>query len=594
MGFEDAGLYKAMKETFPGSFHKCGKKSFYRRFGEAAPTVRIEDAPVRVHKLPLAAIQQTARYRKQRMAELGIVQAPPGVPVDAAAPLWFDAFMLFMSHVNRFYNAHANAEVYVLCWDRGTPPAKHLIHIRRYQRKSSTIKLAPGQLDALFTSSYIPTDKYTACMSQKGFVDRLGRHLMSMIDCYRPPHGKMFIVDGPGRTDPPKLITSSSVELLTMPELQNHCLEADTSILFYCTVFCNHNIEISTVDGDVLLGILLQTRGRITGSFHTQDSIQFELSNIIVLEKAATNHAENLNEHITEDYMAQSLADLPNEVAERTPGKAVYLERLGTRRANQEAMDQEFILADAATSGVAGYAPGNSLVIPVTQPSANLVGNEDLQTRCDIIYTSEGEKRFIEYEFININHLFQSIYDYSLARFDNRLEDPTTPFLPVEQFCAMAMLCGNDYVCKPKGIGAKFIFEAYFSHLDRLRVMLVGERANGSRATYATDLELHETMHMHLDSSAFYRLIEYGFITKSKRANPQITEDVRTTCANVRFSLNYFANDFKQGVYANQCFETHQKCGKSLYGYILPNKDLPPGQRNIGRTANVCECFFSD
>jgi len=220
--------------------YRGGVLPFQRNVEESSPEVCIEDAMLRIHKISYKQMKEYAQFRTNKMEELGcfgdtdtIKQLKKDeIDLNSSEPMWFDVFLWIMIAVMRFYNANKSNRIYVMLFDRGTPPAKYLKHIERYAGK---IKKVPKEhllktkkeADKLLeTSPFIPYYMHQY-MNQRVFVNALIRRIAVHFipKYYRPPDNRMFILDGPSQNRFPLLWSGGKYCECTKPEFRNHCLD---------------------------------------------------------------------------------------------------------------------------------------------------------------------------------------------------------------------------------------------------------------------------------------------------------------------------------------------------------------------------------
>ena len=387
-----------------------GMRYFARQMGADAPEVCIEDAMLRMHGISYRSMCGLARARRAKMAELGCfgdvspatgefelseaaagALAADGIPVDSAEPLWFDVFLWLMASVQRFYSTHAKSSVYVMLFDRGTPPAKYLKYIERYTKRAKNIPpeytLAPdttaaagasadGALTAdqvINVSPFIPPHVQYYFM-QKGFVDALIRHVACRLipRYYCPPPERTFILDGPAANETPMAwVNGGARGNLTAPMYKNNCLESDLSVVFWCNVFKSRDIHVITADGDVLLALLLHTRYRIArmaaSAVAPGKAVDFGFVNSIYLEHASATFSENEDELVSNTYAATCAAARYNELNGGTPpsvAKARYLQRLDVRKRVQNEELHAMMCDGDDLSGTSAVASDDDFCLP--------------------------------------------------------------------------------------------------------------------------------------------------------------------------------------------------------------------------------------
>lgn len=92
-----------------------------------------------------------------------------------------------------------------------------------------------------------------------------------------------------------------------------------------------------------------------------------------------------------------------------------------------------------------------------------------------------------------------------------------------------------------------------------------------------------------------YKAVKNLFINafRLKNSSKDVSDNqIAKVCSNVSFTMCYFGNDFKSGVFTD-CLEKHvgtNSCGKSVYGYTIPDERKKPSRENIARTEDVCMC----
>lgn len=716
-----------------GCIFKGGFRNFQRLVAEHTPQVCIEDAMLRIHCVSYKMMREYAKFRLAKMNELGCFDdtgvrnslREDGIILESNEPMWFDVFLWIMAAVQRFYGLHDNSKVYVMLFDRGTPPAKYLKYIERYSTK--TKKIPPEHLldtskkldDAFEKSPFIPPYVFQ-WMKQKGFVDLLIRKIACHFipKYYHPPEGKMFILDGPSKNRFPILWNGQERMTLKSPIYRNHCLESDLSIIFWCNVFKNRDIRVVTADGDVLLGLLLYSRYRISriseSSVCPGKMYSFTFLNSIYLEHASKTIPEIYDEEITDEYYKMCHEESPNELNGRSSeSKKLFLETLDRRyaaqkelltlletesasvqtRLDEEQIRSEFVdtilssepktwkekigkeavqksmdayerFVNSAQSNNPSEKSGFKRKTPSQKSSKEKrdeteLNNVEMTKQYDIYYGSDGIKIFKWYEVVSINHLYQNIYDDLMTRYDRRLSPATGDnFLPIESFVLACKICGDDYIKKPQGIGENFILRSFYECLNSNGNLVYGKKVDsnvfanydlkakpapeailvpkisvssstkkppgkelssctGSSSANSEDDRVSKKepknrdtqlrkqlmsdydhyLQIVIDFDAVVQLIRNAFILKGKKTPYQTKHEVWVMCGNLRYSMNYFANDFKTSVTFTDCFDIHAKpdgCGKSVYGYELIDKNDYPSQTNIRRPKEVCDCFVKN
>lgn len=109
-----------------------------------------------------------------------------------------------------------------------------------------------------------------------------------------------------------------------------------------------------------------------------------------------------------------------------------------------------------------------------------------------------------------------------------------------------------------------------------------------------TDLENEYKQYerLYIDYDAINVLFSNAFRLKNAKTISFGQDQVDQVCSNASYTINYFSNDYKPGVYTD-CFEKHigfGGCGKSIYGFMIPDDRERPSRNNIGRTNDVCKC----
>jgi hypothetical protein len=646
-------LLKLIREYYRISIYEGGRARFSRNMGAQLPRVCIEDSNIRLHMASRASLRQVAAHREHWMRELRLaydlvvasipqlneVTIHPTTRVSERPVLWFYALLWFIRPVDRRFRD--GTTVYVSAWDRETPPAKHLKHLERYHRRppEAAVRIRDADhLRELFASPYLP-EHFDAYMHQKPFVDAFARYLTQQLIAvyYTPPPAaasaaattaavttdaqKMLLLHG--HTDHRALLLKEggARTLLENPAYSCHCMEADLSVVFWCNLFSRgHDVEVMSRDGDILFCLLMHSRYRVAEArpSSTNPALRdFHFDNTVYLCKDHRSFEENEAECVDRSYVDLCREPSPNETPGAPPFKEAYLARL-EERWRQQQQEMNFLdatpLPDETTTTTDKKRKRPSKVAKTLAGQDN-PSNAEMRASCDILYTPEGGVRFERYEIFNINVLFQAIYDHALTIHDARLASAPSAsvFLPIESFCAVAALCGTDYVEKPRAIGAQKILESYFKNMNAIGNLVYAVSVDTSRhathaappssavdtATAAADsrciVPYDAYLRLTIDPNAVFLLLRHAFLEKNKPGIPQEVEaELQTTIANCRYHLCYFANDYKKSTPITDCFDRDPACRRSIYGYELVDARQPPSPFNVRRTANICDCFVAE
>jgi hypothetical protein len=579
--------------------------------------------------------------------------------------LWMDAFLAFILPVETFFETEPESQIYVLVFDHGTIPAKYLAHKKRYKTSPSAVATVedPNRVSTvedllkLFNEPRIPIEKWDALMRQKKFVDALARMLVKTFITvfYRPPSGRHLVVDGPKPGAPTVLVTHKKSIELKDPMFKPRCPEGDVKVVAWVhTLTPKHTVKVMSRDGDVFLALLMHTRYRATrlpnGNDNDEQKVVFEFSNVVWVEKDFQKFDEDTTKDVDDQYLMECAETHPNEYlienlssgtqandAEKekarvqSRNKDQFLYALQRRYEQQKQRDRELwteipppLLTNNPDAGSGGdaksvvgrkrKAPSSTLIEKLFAPDANTnsVNGDDTPTakgardRCDIFYECDGTQRFETKEIILINDLFQEVYDHSLQKYDARISTTVeaSAFLPIENFACVCMLCGSDYVDKPRGIGEEYLVRAYFEQLNTLTNLVSGNFVKSSSSsssaltkstTDRTISPVDQYLQLLINPDSLLVLLQRAFAMKGMRVTETVRAEFPSLVANLRFALSYFHNDHKLHVAPTDCFAVHRPngCNRSMYGYVLIDKKLPPSIENVDRTTDVCDCYVA-
>jgi len=551
---------------------KQGKQDFYTRLEDCAPSVGIEDSQTyRFSYAQLCAFAATRRATTFDMQKIGEHTRRFFGNFESKRPMWADLALLTAERSLLYFKENKHARVYVYCYERSTQPAKFLEYQKRYyvKTRSSTTTLdsaekavegsgaasekqdflSESEVEALFAQPFVP-DQFDKCCSSRNFMKALWKKLCGdwMPHLCQPPPNTMIIVccSTANTSKNAYMIQNNICSELCGEKYRNRCQEADLSILFWLNVFSNHDIVLFSTDGDILLAALMHSKYRLrkmcedTAKNTVHPLMNFTFNNTVYIIKKKIS------------FVVEQPAKKRRKLAENVEKDVLFD-------------------SDSETE---------EIVVPAKIPA-----NAD----------RFGEKGFV-YEIYNVNFLYEQVYNYSLKNYDGRLPNADiVSFLPIESFCCMCMLAGNDYIEKPFGISVSKIFDAYFEHINNIGNLVYGnsllQYVNNSENLLAATRKEYEKSppdRFTINADALQKLFSHA---QSKFARSLEAQKVLVTAANLHFALNYFAHDYKTSEKLN-CFELHiDKCNLPTFGFELVDASKPASVHNVRRSAKVCDCM---
>lgn len=233
-------------------------------------------------------------------------------------------------------------------------------------------------------------------------------------------------------------------------------------------------------------------------------------------------------------------------------------------------------------------------------------------------------------EFVEINTLWQGIRDY-MTQLKDQNGMPVNVLYPVQTFCTIMMLCGNDYVENFPRIGPEKIFPAFIDTILRDKFTEFIYHANTDTAV-KLNADAYFTLMMNCYKRA-YSAIKYpqrkyepvendGYFEKGSRpvsapkrvridpdrktpeeevigaiipylrktsadaANTLTLPFVRNVIANLHWNLQYMIASTR-GKTVTSGTEVSEKTGASLYGFYSDYKKTPCGTYRVSRPTNT-------